>query len=188
LYDFAFNFIHFHIFNDSYSNLQSLGGYERTNIPFVLSVSQYKESMFLVKFSVHDNYISQDFLDYFTVYYQESLLNILNNPGGTKLRLTEKDYKQIVYGWNDTGKEYPCDKTIHGLFEEQVERSPDSIALVYEDIHLSYREVNERANKLAHYIRIREEIEPDTLIALCLDRSEHMLISILAVLKAGGAY
>ncbi|WP_341758826.1 non-ribosomal peptide synthetase/type I polyketide synthase [Candidatus Tisiphia endosymbiont of Ptychoptera albimana] len=102
--------------------------------------------------------------------------------------LNKEEYKRIVYGWNDTGKEYPCDKTIHGLFEEQIERSPDSIALVYEDIYLSYREVNERANKLAHYIRIREEIEPDTLIALCLDRSEHMLISILAVLKTGGAY
>jgi non-ribosomal peptide synthetase component F len=69
-----------------------------------------------------------------------------------------------------------------------VERTPDSIAVVYEGLQLSYLELNERANRLAHYIRHQHNITPDTLIALCLERSEHMLIAILAVLKAGGAY
>jgi len=102
--------------------------------------------------------------------------------------LTEFDYDKIVREWNETDRDYPRDKTIHGLFEEQVERTPDNIAIVYEDKRLTYRELNERANRLANYLRKNYKIEPDDLIALCLDRSEDMLIAILAVLKAGGAY
>ena len=74
------------------------------------------------------------------------------------------------------------------MFEEQVEKSPNNIAVVYEDIRLTYRELNDRANQLASYLKQIHDIKPDTLIALCLDRSEYMLIAILGVLKAGGAY
>ena len=102
--------------------------------------------------------------------------------------LSQEQYQQIVYEWNRTEKEYPRDKTIHQLFEEQVERTPDNIAVVYEQTKLTYKELNERANQLAHYLKQNYNIKPDTLVALCLDRSEHMLISILAVLKSGGAY
>jgi len=96
--------------------------------------------------------------------------------------------EQIIYGWNETDKEYSSDKTIHELFEEQVERVPDNIAVMYGDIELTYRELNERANQLANYLREAGEIAPDTLIGLCLDRNEYMLIAILTVLKSGGAY
>ena len=102
--------------------------------------------------------------------------------------LTQEQYKQIIYTWNDTSKDYPSDKTIHKLFEEQVEKTPDSIAVVYENSKLTYRELNTRSNQLANYLRVIKDIKPDTLIALCLDRSEHMLIAILSVLKVGGAY
>ena len=102
--------------------------------------------------------------------------------------LSEEQYKQIVYKWNETDKEYPRDKTIQKLFEEQVERTPANIAVVYEETKLTYKELNERANRLANYLRSNYDIKADDLIALCLDRSEHMLIGILAVLKAGGAY
>ena len=79
-------------------------------------------------------------------------------------------------------------KTISQIFEEQVERTPDNTALVYENKQLTYKELNERANKLAYYIRELCNIKPDTLICLYLHRSEQMIIAILAVLKAGGAY
>ena len=105
--------------------------------------------------------------------------------------LTYLDYTQhhkIIEEWNATDQEYPKNKTLQALFEEQVERTPDNIAVVYEETKLTYRELNERANQLAHYLRQHYEIKPDTLIALCLDRSEYMLIVILGVLKAGGAY
>lgn len=97
-------------------------------------------------------------------------------------------YKKLVVDYNKTYLAYPQDKTIHQLFEEQVERTPDNIALVYENVRLSYRELNNRSNQLAHYIKNKYSIQPDDLIALLLNRSEYMLIAILAVLKSGGAY
>ncbi|MDQ5920536.1 MAG: hypothetical protein QG673_592, partial [Pseudomonadota bacterium] len=108
--------------------------------------------------------------------------------------LDEIDYNKIVYDWNQTDKAYPKDKTIQQLFEEQVQRTPDNIAVVFEEQSLTYQELNIRANQLAHKIRnsykqqTDKELHPDTLIALCLDRSLEMIVAILAVLKAGGAY
>jgi amino acid adenylation domain-containing protein len=108
--------------------------------------------------------------------------------------LSAQDRQILLYDWNLTDAPYAADKTLFQLFEEQVQRVPDNIALVFENQQLSYLQLNERANQLAHAIRheyqIRcgETIKPDTLIALYLDRSLEMVISILAVLKAGGAY
>jgi non-ribosomal peptide synthetase component F len=102
--------------------------------------------------------------------------------------LDQENYQKIIHEWNDTDKVYPDNKTIGKLFEEQAGRSPDSIAVVYDKIQLTYCELNERANQLANYLITHYKIRSDELIALCLDRSEHMLIAILAVLKAGGAY
>lgn len=79
-------------------------------------------------------------------------------------------------------------KVLHILFEEQVKKTPDSIALVYENTKLTYHELNERSNQLAHYLIKQFSPKPDTLITLCLDRSEKMIITILAVLKSGAAY
>lgn len=102
--------------------------------------------------------------------------------------------KLLTNDWNNTNKDYPKDKTICQLFEEQVKKTPDNIALVYEDKELTYKELNEKSNQLARYIRkqykerTKKTLESDTLIALCLDRSLEMIIGILGVLKAGGAY
>ncbi|NBQ85843.1 MAG: hypothetical protein EBU03_06965, partial [Methylophilaceae bacterium] len=102
--------------------------------------------------------------------------------------LNQDQHTQIVNTWNETDKLYPDNKTIQQLFEEQVEKTPNNIAVVYEETKLTYRQLNKKANQLANHLRQNNNISPDTLIALCLDRSEHMLIAILAVLKAGGAY
>jgi amino acid adenylation domain-containing protein/thioester reductase-like protein len=102
--------------------------------------------------------------------------------------LSEKQYQQIVYEWNQTEKSYPKDKTIHQLFEAQVLRTPDNIAVVFEDTKLTYQELNNKANQLAHYLLGKYNVKPDDLIGLCLDRNELMIVAILAVLKSGGAY
>lgn len=99
-----------------------------------------------------------------------------------------EDYNKIVYKWNETDKKCPNDKTLQELFEEQVQRTPDNVAVLYEDIQLTYQELNHQANQLAHYLRNSYQIQGDDLIALCLDRSEQMLVVMLAVLKAGAAY
>jgi Non-ribosomal peptide synthetase modules and related proteins len=89
---------------------------------------------------------------------------------------------------SNSQEDFPADKTIHQLFEEQVAKTPDNIAIVFEDTKLTYQELNTRSNQLAHYLRNDYQIKPDDLIALCLERSEYMLIAILAVLKSGAAY
>nr|WP_260232358.1 non-ribosomal peptide synthetase [Chryseobacterium lactis] len=96
--------------------------------------------------------------------------------------------KKVLEEWNDTETDYPSDTTIHHLFEKQVQRTPDHIAVVYGDIKLSYQELNERANRLANYLIETYDLQPDNIVPLCLDRSEQMLIAILAVLKSGAAY
>ncbi|UHO38304.1 amino acid adenylation domain-containing protein [Chryseobacterium capnotolerans] len=101
--------------------------------------------------------------------------------------LTQQEYKTVSKLWS-SGVHYPSDTTIHKLFENQVERTPDHTAIVYQDVRLSYRELNERSNRLANYLIETYDIQPDDLIPLCLERSEEMLVAILAVLKSGGAY
>ena len=102
--------------------------------------------------------------------------------------INPEEYMQTVFTRNQTAKNYPNNKTINELFEDQVQKTPNNIALVYNEIKLSYRELNERANRLANYLISTYQIQGDDLIALCLDRNEHQLIAILAVLKSGGAY
>ena len=101
--------------------------------------------------------------------------------------LSQKETDTILHKWNDTDRDYPSNKTIHTLFEEQVVKSPNNVGVVYEGVKLTYKELNERANQLAHYL-IKHNIKPDDLVALLLDRSENMIIAILGVLKAGAAY
>ena len=101
--------------------------------------------------------------------------------------LTAAEKQQILIEWNDTAHDYPRDKTIHQLFEEQVEKTPDNIAIVYEEQQLTYRELNERANQLAHYLRT-QGVGPETLVAIACERSLEMIIGIMGILKAGGAY
>jgi non-ribosomal peptide synthetase component F len=95
---------------------------------------------------------------------------------------------KLLKEWNDTDMDYPEDKLINELFEETVEKYPNNIAVVYEEIELSYKELNEKSNQLSNYLRNNFNIKPDDIIALCLDKSELMIITILAVWKSGAAY
>ncbi len=97
----------------------------------------------------------------------------------------EKNY--LINELNATATSYPKHLLIHQLFEEQVEKEPDNIALVFEDQSLSYQELNEKANRLANYL-INQGVKPDDIIGICLERSLEMIVAVLGVLKAGGAY
>lgn len=101
--------------------------------------------------------------------------------------LTEAERRQIVVEWNDTGRVYPKDKCIHELFEAQVERTPDALAVVFEDRQLTYRELNAKANQLAHYLKKRG-VGLEVLVGLCVERSVEMVVALLAIVKGGGAY
>src|SRR6185436_4900081 len=93
----------------------------------------------------------------------------------------------LLIEWNDTAVNYSQVKTVHQLFETQVERSPDAVALVYEGEQLSYQELNGRANQLAHHLR-EIGVGVDARVGVCVGRSFEMVVAVLGVLKAGAAY
>ncbi|HVB29717.1 MAG TPA: amino acid adenylation domain-containing protein [Terriglobia bacterium] len=101
--------------------------------------------------------------------------------------LTEAERQQLLVEWNGTKTDCPRDLCIHQLFEAQVERTPDAIAVVFEAEQLAYGELNRRANQLAHHLRALG-VGPEVLVAICLERSLEMVIGILGILKAGGAF
>ena len=123
-------------------------------------------------------------------HFQTLLERIVANPEQRVSELPlleERERHQLLVEWNNTTKEYPIDKCIHQLFEEQVTRSPDAIAVVFEDKQLTYRELNQRANCLAHHLKTLG-VEPEVLVGICVERSLEMIVGLLGILKAGGAY
>jgi amino acid adenylation domain-containing protein len=123
-------------------------------------------------------------------HYQTLLEGIVANPDqliATLPLLTPPERHQLLVEWNTTQTTYPRDLCIHQLFAAQVEQTPEAIAVVYEDHHLTYRELNARANQLAHYLK-RLGVGPETLVGICVERSLEMIIGLLGILKAGGAY
>jgi amino acid adenylation domain-containing protein len=124
--------------------------------------------------------------------HYKQLLNALLETPEEKISqidyLSEEEKYTLLVTNNDTAVAYPKDKTIVDLFEEQAAKTPDHIAVVFEDRELTYGELNARSNQLAHYLRENYDIQPDGLIGIKQERSEWMIISILGVLKSGGAY
>lgn len=134
-------------------------------------------------------YFFDDLEIYISYFFEKLEVFQKENLAIKELLLNEKKfYFQQLYEWNQNNQYYPKEKTLPQLFQEQVEKHPEVIALIYENIQLSYQEVNNRANNLANYLIKISSIEPDHFIALCLDRSEKVVISMLAVLKCGAAY
>ncbi|CAF3581931.1 unnamed protein product, partial [Rotaria socialis] len=124
---------------------------------------------------------------------KELLTQIGNNQvkAVSDLKLLTETQLNKINNWNNTARDFPAlntGSTLHKLFEEEVEKSSEKIAVVYEDVQLTYRELNEKANRLAHYLRSICDIQPDDLIALLLEKSELMIVSILGVWKSGAAY
>ena len=101
--------------------------------------------------------------------------------------LTEAELQQLLVERNATQIAYPEDSCLQQLIEDQVERTPDAVAVVFKDTQLTYRELNARANQLAHYLR-QLGVGPEVLVGLCMERSVEMVVGLLGILKAGGAY
>jgi amino acid adenylation domain-containing protein len=101
--------------------------------------------------------------------------------------LSDADRHQLLVAFNDTNADYPKDKCVHQLFEEQARRTPENLAVVFAERQLSYAELNARSNQLARYLR-RWGVGPDAIVGLCLERSVEAVVGIFAILKAGAAY
>ncbi|KAB8332623.1 non-ribosomal peptide synthetase [Scytonema tolypothrichoides VB-61278] len=123
-------------------------------------------------------------------HFQTMLEGIIANPDHAIVDLpllTASEKHQLIVDWNDTKIDYPYSQCIHQLFEQQVERTPNAIAVVFENQQLTYRELNNRANRVAHYLQ-KLGVKPEVLVGICMERSLHMVIGLLAILKAGAAY
>jgi amino acid adenylation domain-containing protein len=123
-------------------------------------------------------------------HFQNLLEKIVENPQQKVSELpllSEPERHQLLVEWNDTQTEYPQDKCIHELFEEQVGKTPDEVAVVFEEQQLTYQELNQRANQLAHYLQTLG-VEPEEMVGICIERSIEMVVGLLGILKAGGAY
>jgi amino acid adenylation domain-containing protein/FkbM family methyltransferase len=101
--------------------------------------------------------------------------------------LTEAEQHQLLVEWNQTEQALPEEESVVSLFEEQVERTPQSVALIFEDEEVSYEELNRRANQVGRYLR-KEGVRAESLVAVMMERSVEMIVALLGILKAGGAY
>jgi amino acid adenylation domain-containing protein/non-ribosomal peptide synthase protein (TIGR01720 family) len=124
------------------------------------------------------------------VHFQVLLNSVLNAPHTALSQLdilSDHDRQKLLVEWNETQMDYPQEVCVHQLFEAQVEQTPEAVAVVFADQQLTYRELNRRANQLAHHLQSLG-VEPDNLVGLCVERSLEMVVGLLGILKAGGAY
>ncbi len=122
--------------------------------------------------------------------FQTLVSSVVANPDqpiSTLPLLSKAEQHQLLVGWNDPQVDYPRDTCIHQLFEAQAQLTPQATAVVFADEHLTYRELNARANQLAHYLQALG-VGPEVLVGICVERSPEMVVGLLAILKAGGAY
>ncbi|MGA8165588.1 MAG: condensation domain-containing protein, partial [Waddliaceae bacterium] len=163
----------------------------KSDLDLTLSISYMKKGL-----KVDIRYSSDLFDQKFGLRFEKHFRNIIDarchSPRFSIRKLdflSQEESLEILQDWNKTNVPYfPLNKTIHQLFEEQVERTPKAPAVYFNDIQMTYREFNNRSNQLAHFLINQHKIQPEDLVALCLERGEHMLIAIQGILKAGGAY
>ncbi len=141
-------------------------------------------------FSYNTTSLTQDaalnMVDQFTVFVK-NIINQHNIPLAKLSLLSNEAYQQILDNWNHTQTDYPNNTNLSQLFETQVEKTPNAIAITFENQQLTYKELNDKANQVAHYLQTLN-VGPEILVGLCVDRSLDMLIGVLGILKAGGAY
>ncbi|MBW4434414.1 MAG: amino acid adenylation domain-containing protein [Pelatocladus maniniholoensis HA4357-MV3] len=168
--------------------IKDFHGFEKTNYPITLTVIPGEELLLKITSDESDRF-NIDTLTRMLGHLQTLLEGMVTNPQQRLCELsllTESERHQLLVEWNQTQAEYP-QQYIHELLEAQVEKTPDAIAVVFEDQQLTYRELNARANQLGHYLR-SQGVKPEVLVGICVERSLDMVIGLLGILKAGGAY
>ena len=162
----------------------SVRAFERTNYPLTVIAAPAQEM--LIRF-IYDKRFEFGAIARMMGHLQTLLAGMVANPDTqiSQLPLLTEAEHQLLSEWNATETEYP-ERCIHQLFEEQVQKTPDAIAVVWNQ-PLTYRELNARANRLAHHLQ-KLGVGPDVLVGLCVERSPEMIVGLLGILKAGGAY
>ena len=160
-----------------------------TNFDLTLDVIE-QDGEFACKFESNADLFEAETITRMIGHFQTLLEAIVANPEQNIAELpllTAGERHQLLVEWTDTKTDYSSHKCIQELFEDQVASTPDAIALLSDDRELTYRELNSRANQLAHYLRSRR-VGTNTRVGICLERSPEMIVALLGILKAGGAY
>ncbi|HEX8116014.1 MAG TPA: amino acid adenylation domain-containing protein, partial [Pyrinomonadaceae bacterium] len=161
---------------------------ERTNYPLTVSAYAYPQLTF--KVSYDRQYFDHNAITRLTGHLLTLLEGIASDPDrrlSDLPMLTPAELREILSEWNETAQEYPSESCLHELFEQRAAESPAAPALFHEGGEVSYGELNERANRLAHLLRQRG-VGPESRVGVLLPRTPELVISLLAILKAGGAY
>ncbi|WP_375501123.1 amino acid adenylation domain-containing protein [uncultured Nostoc sp.] len=164
---------------------------ERTIARFDLTLTITETSQGLVgSWDYSTDLFDGSTIERMAAHFQNLLSAIVENPVTAVSELpllSAAERHQLLRQWNDTATEYPTDKCIHQLFEQQVERTPDAVAVVFENQQLTYEQLNRKANQLAHHLQTLG-VGPEVLVGICVERSLDMVVALLGILKAGGAY
>ena len=159
--------------------------------PFKVKLTCTQHNDFLdLEFYYDVNYFSVEAIQRLARHFHTLLVSATEDPDAAISQLeilNQSDRQQLLFEFNQVQVDYPLDRCIHHLFEEQVEKTPNNIAVLFEDQQLTYAELNASANQLAHYLQ-GLGVEPEVLVGIYLERSLEMIIALLGILKAGGAY
>ncbi|NWC96712.1 MULTISPECIES: non-ribosomal peptide synthetase [unclassified Pseudomonas] len=173
----------------AWEGIETLASEERTNYPLTLNVDDQGDGFRLT--AMTPALIgAQRICGYMQAALQglvEALEHAPQLPLDQLSILGPQEREQLLCGFNATSVDYNLDQTLHGLFEAQVQRTPEALAVKAGDQCLSYRELNARANQLAHHLR-ELGVQPDSRVAICAERGLDMVIGLFAILKAGGGY
>ncbi|MCT7952164.1 amino acid adenylation domain-containing protein [Ancylothrix sp. C2] len=154
-----------------------------------LSCQRQKDAL-NVEFNYDPAYLTENSIRCLADQFYTLVESAANNPETaiTQLEILSKNARhQLLVEFNNTKIDYPLNKCVHQLFEQQAERSPDSIAAVFENQQITYAELNNRANQIAYYLQ-QLGVKPEVIVGICVERSLDALAGILGILKAGGAY
>ncbi|MBL8149018.1 MAG: amino acid adenylation domain-containing protein, partial [Blastocatellia bacterium] len=195
IYETGFNYTHFHALEGlkQLERIEVLGGSGFSEagltlwIDFGVDITSGKVTAMVTVDA--DEITEAQMLD-ISKYYEIVTEQVANNPHSnhqTFSIISEQEKKKILFEWNRQDNKIGSCRSVVELFELAAEKYPEKIAVVYEQNQLTYKELNERANKVASFLR-KQKIEPETLIAISMDRSIEMIVSLLGVIKAGAAY
>ena len=162
---------------------------ETGKLDLLLSITESNQGLECT-FNYNTDLFDKTTIERMAGHLQNLLQEVVANPERSVAELhlmTEDEKQQILIQWNNTNVDYQNNATIQQLIEQQVDKTPDAIALVFNEHQLTYRELNKRANQLAHHLRSKG-VGPDVLVGICLERSLELVIGLLGILKAGGAY
>ncbi|MBK8549761.1 MAG: amino acid adenylation domain-containing protein [Ignavibacteria bacterium] len=177
---------------------ESLGELILTDTKFEHTTAKFDLTLFIREtpagieglFEYSTDLFREETIDQMISHFKELINSIVKDPGQsieTMPMLSEAEKWQQLYGFNDTFFAYPKNKSLIDLFEEQAAKTPDNVAVVFEKQSLTYKELNERSNQLAHYLNSKG-VKEETLVPICIERGMDMITGILGILKSGAAY